>query len=59
MFLQKRATRFPRLSHEVTLIFLLVSHLSCREKIREAKAQSELNLASGVKENKKPFIQMY
>ena len=28
----------------------------CREKIRKAKAHSELNLADGVKENKKLFI---
>ena len=27
----------------------------CREKIRKAKAQLELNLAAGVKRNKKPF----
>lgn len=59
MFLQKRATRLPSLSHEVTLIFLLVLCLPCREKIRKAKAQFELNLAAGVKQNKKTFLQMF
>ena len=31
----------------------------CREKIRKAKAQLELNLAVGVKEDKKIFLQIY
>ena len=31
----------------------------CREKIRKAKAQLELNLDTVVKENKKLFLQIY
>jgi len=31
----------------------------CRERIRKSKAQLELNLAVGVKENKKSFLQIH